>query len=168
MEWNFDPPSRPIRGVHQAPVYMKRFGSLNPQPSVFTGFASLLLLILLVNACSKSGTTISPSADVFILSLDPATGTGGTVVTINGGGFSNITTDNKVKFNGVDAVVQTATATKLTVVAPTTGQTGVVTVQNGTTVSVNGPTFTYAAANEPIVTTYAGTGTGGFVLRWPS
>ena len=163
MEWNFDPPSRPIHGAHQAPVYMKRFGSLNPQPLVFTGLASLLLVFLLVNACSKSGTTITPGADVFILSLDPATGTGGTVVTINGGGFSNTTTDNKVKFNGVDVVVQTATTTKLTVVAPTTGQTGVVTVQNGTSVSVNGPTFTYAAANEPIVTTYAGTGVEGFV-----
>ena len=132
----------------------------------YSVLATLVLGLFLVNACSKTNdtTTVTPTNGVSIGSIDPTTGTGGTVVTIVGTGFSTTLTDNKVKFNGVDATVQTATATRLTVVAPTTGQTGAISVQNGSQ-TTSGPTFTYtaAAANEPVVTTYAGTGVSGFV-----
>ena len=62
-----------------------------------------------------------------ITAISPVSGTAGTVVTITGTNFKTIATDNTVKFNGVVAIVQTATATTLTVLAPGTGTTGTVT-----------------------------------------
>lgn len=79
-----------------------------------------------------------------ITSISPISGPASTVVTINGANFKTTPTDNTVKFNGTAATVQTATATALTVVAPSAGTTGVVTV---TTIDgkATGPVFTYTA-----------------------
>lgn len=85
-----------------------------------------------------------------ITSISPVSGSAGTTVTINGTNFKTTTTDNTVKFNGLAATVQTATATALTVVAPASGTTGAVTVTtaDGT---ATGPTFTYVAAADVYV-----------------
>lgn len=53
-----------------------------------------------------------------ILSMVPANGLAGTKVTINGIGFSTVAAENIVTFNGVNAVVESATETALVVVAP--------------------------------------------------
>lgn len=143
---------------------MKRLFFLNQQ-STFYPVIWTLLAGALVIACSKTADTpVAPTSGVTILSIDPATGPAGTVVTITGSGFSAIITDNIVKFNGITAVVQTAMTTKLTVVAPATGQTGAITVQNGSQ-TVSGSTFTYqtsSSTTEPIVTTFAGSGVAGY------
>jgi hypothetical protein len=84
-----------------------------------------------------------------ITAISPVSGATGTVVTITGTNFKTITTDNTVKFNGVAATVQTASATSITVAAPATGTTGAVTVTtaDGT---VTGPVFTYVAAGVDV------------------
>lgn len=53
-----------------------------------------------------------------ILSMVPANGMAGTKVTLTGTGFSTVPAENIVTFNGVSAVVESATETSLVVVAP--------------------------------------------------
>ncbi|HLK29661.1 MAG TPA: IPT/TIG domain-containing protein [Puia sp.] len=77
-----------------------------------------------------------------ITSISPDSGGTGTLVTINGTNFKTTVAGNTVKFNGVAATVQTATATVLTVLAPSGASSGAVTVttSDGT---ATGPVFTY-------------------------
>ncbi len=98
-----------------------------------------------------------------ILSLWPNNGTGSTIVTIYGRNFSNIAQNNKVKFNGVDAVVLEVSEGALQVVSPKNATTGnvIVTVGNN---EIKGPVFTYVeVSDEYMVTAFAGNGTAGFV-----
>jgi len=94
-----------------------------------------------------------------ITSFSPTTVCQGGAVTITGTNFKTTPTDNTVKFNGVAATVQTATATTLTVVAPATGTTGAVTVTtpDGT---ATGPAFTYIAGTDVYVVGGGSTGWG--------
>ncbi len=70
-----------------------------------------------------------------ISSLTPKNGTAGTVVTILGQRFTNV---KAVRFNGVDAVIQTQTPTQLVVAAPTVSVTGLVEVVVVTQFDLNG------------------------------
>jgi hypothetical protein len=90
----------------------------------------------------SSFTYIVPPPPPSITSISPVTGAAGTLVTINGANFKTIAANNTVKFNGTAAIVQTATATALTVLAPAAATTGAVTVTtaDGT---ATGPVFTY-------------------------
>ena len=63
-----------------------------------------------------------------ILSFTPTSGTVGSVVTISGINFSAIPASNTVKFNGTSAVVNTSTASSITVTVPTGTTTGLITV----------------------------------------
>jgi len=94
-----------------------------------------------------------------VTAISPVSGAAGIVVTITGTNFKTTPTDNTVKFNGVAATVQTATATTLTVVAPATGTTGAVTVTtpDGT---ATGPAFTYIAGTDVYVVGGGSTGWG--------
>lgn len=67
---------------------------------------------------------------VFMTSLNPGQGPAGAIVTIEGGGFESETDNNVVTFDGVPAVVQTATALQLTVTVPPGATTGQVQVLN--------------------------------------
>lgn len=67
-----------------------------------------------------------------ILALTPDNGLAGTTVTITGTGFSTVASENTVYFNGVPAVVKTATETSLVLEAPASLSTG------GVRVVVNG------------------------------
>lgn len=77
-------------------------------------------------------------AEVVILDFSPRSGLPGTAVTIKGVNFSPNLAQNQVQFNGVDATVQTATTTQLTVVVPASATTGPIRVTTpqgaGTTV----------------------------------
>jgi IPT/TIG domain-containing protein len=61
--------------------------------------------------------------------LIPDNGLAGTVVMVQGIGFSTTLTDNVVSFNGILARVSNATSTELTVIAPTGFTTGTVNVK---------------------------------------
>ena len=83
-----------------------------------------------------------PLFTVFGISqLEPAVGTPGTVVTINGDAFSLVPSGNTVLFNGAYATVTSASARQLLVVVPLGATTGAVTVQVGNLVAT-GPPFT--------------------------
>jgi sugar lactone lactonase YvrE len=83
-----------------------------------------------------------PLFTVFGISqLDPAVGTPGTMVTINGDAFSQVPSGNTVLFNGAAATVTSASAQQLVVIVPIGATTGPVTVRVGNLVTT-GPTFT--------------------------
>jgi len=77
-----------------------------------------------------------------VTSINPVSGTAGTLVTITGANFDTTPEKNIVKFEGVVATVISATATSLVVSAPAGGGIVLVTVttDRGT---ANGPNFTY-------------------------
>ena len=83
-----------------------------------------------------------PVFTVFGISqLDPAVGTPGTVVTVNGDAFSLVPSGNTVLFNGAVATVTSASARQLLVVVPLGATTGAVTVKVGNLMAT-GPLFT--------------------------
>jgi len=72
---------------------------------------------------------VTPSAgDLAIAGFTPPTGAIGTTVAIFGQGFSTTLAGNVVKFNGVPAVVSTATPNRLSVSVPAGATTGLVSV----------------------------------------
>lgn len=87
----------------------------------------------------------TPASGALTLSgFSPKSGAAGTVVTIIGAGFSTTVASNVVKFNGVAATVTAATATQLTVTAPS-ATTGPISVTVGTTTKTTTDSFTYSA-----------------------
>jgi hypothetical protein len=96
-------------------------------------------------------TVESPSPEVNKIS--PTFGLTNTPVAITGVNFSLVLNENKVTFNGKDAVVTAATATQLTVTVPLLSETGpvVVTVKGKT--AVGQPVFTVLVV--PVVSTAA-------------
>jgi uncharacterized protein (TIGR03437 family) len=85
-----------------------------------------------------------------ITTINPATATAGTSVTITGTNFNPTIANDVVKFNGTVATVTTASATQLTVTVPAGGSSGNVTVTTLSGTS-NGVPFTYAAAGGPSI-----------------
>ncbi len=86
------------------------------------------------------------------LTLNPSTGNIGTIVTIrntsNNFAVAN-PSDNIVRFNGVVAPVQSATASELRVTVPNGATTGPVSVQIGQDISQNNPIFTVGGSTNP-------------------
>jgi hypothetical protein len=102
-------------------------------------------LVLLAAACKKNNTptptSVGPGAT--ITDIYPASGGYDTVITITGQNFSAIAANDTVKFNGMQAVVQSATTTSIKAVVPMGAGTGPVTVNTSTAGAVKGPVFTY-------------------------
>ena len=82
-----------------------------------------------------------------VTGLTPTSGLTNTPVVISGANFSKVLGENKVTFNGKDAVITAASVTQLTVTVPMDAATGPVSV------TVNG----HAAANKPV-----------FTVEWPT
>jgi hypothetical protein len=89
----------------------------------------------------------TPVADKPIIeSITPNRGRPGDTIAIAGVNYSTTTADDVVKFNGVNAIVLSATATKLLVKAPTEGTTGAITVKVKNSEVATGPVFSYIGA----------------------
>ncbi|MBY8823840.1 Ig-like domain-containing protein [Sphingomonas colocasiae] len=113
------------------------------------------------SATGSSGFVVVPS----VTGISPNSGPVGQVVTISGTGFSTTPSDNLVSFGSTVGIVEAASATSLTVAAPTIGS-GAAAVS----VTVNGQTSTdsatyifidkpIAADKSGVTVPYAGTGT---------
>ena len=143
---------------------MKKFSCTH----VFIFFVSTSLLFF---SCSKkdSGSPAPPAppadtthtpAKPSLSGINPAEGPATTTVTISGTNFSNSMSNDSVFFNGKKATIVSATTTQIVVTVPFQAGTGKLSVfTNGTTIT--GPNFTYDTAL--FVTTFAGTGTEGFL-----
>ncbi|RPD39218.1 IPT/TIG domain-containing protein [Chitinophaga barathri] len=122
-----------------------------------------LLLALFFSAGCKKDDDKQETGSPVVTAIWPSSGTAGIIVTLKGKNFSYVRENNKVQFNGVDAIVIEAAATQLQVVSPATGATGPVTVAVGNT-KTEGPVYAYVPAMEEyIVETYSGSTTAGSV-----
>lgn len=115
-----------------------------------------LIAIIAFCACKKTQDT---KINVAITAISPDSGAYSTVVTISGLGFSTNASSNIVKFNGKNAVVQSASSTQMVVLVPQGAGTGPVTI--GTNNVVTGPVFNYIFTYT--VSTLAGSGQPGYV-----
>lgn len=99
-------------------------------------------------------------SDVVISDFSPTEGPYGTVVTINGSGFSALAEENVVTINNATATILEATTRQLQIKVPKGAGTGPVAIQviNKT---ATGNVFTYIPAYT--VSTLAGTGQAGFL-----
>jgi hypothetical protein len=110
----------------------------------------VLFVSLLLAQCSKDD---ADESSITISSISPETGAAGTTVTISGTGFGATPADNIVKFNGTEAMIQSASATEITASVPANATTGTVTVQVGTSTKT-GPVFTVSAEQQATKTYY--------------
>lgn len=121
---------------------------------------SCLFICLLISACHKEDGTAThphiPSEAPVITSFVPVSGSSNTVVSIRGKNFNTVATGDTVKFNGAAAIIQSATDTLLTVLAPTAGNDGAITVSTAKG-KATGPAFTYGPDVFIIGTVYSNT-----------
>lgn len=96
-------------------------------------------------------TVESPAPQV--TQLTPASGLPNTSVVITGVNFSTVVSDNKVSFNGKEAVLTAATATQITATVPLLASTGPVVVSVKGKTAASQPVFTILAV--PVLTTSA-------------
>src|SRR5688500_4790965 len=101
---------------------------------------SFVILLLAVTVFSCSDDDEPPIAEV--IALNPSSAMPTAVVAITVKDFSPVFSENKIAFNGMDALVLNASSTQINVVAPAGAQTGPVTV------TVNGK----QAKNQPVFT----------------
>lgn len=93
------------------------------------------------NITSITKTTLGSPGAVAIFNLLPSRGVPGTSVTIQGQGFDTVAANNTVQFNGVAAMVISASATALQVAVPPAATSGPVSVAVGSS-TAQGPNFT--------------------------
>jgi len=72
-------------------------------------FGLFFLTSIVFFGCKKPAAVSAPS----ITSINPASGVAGVSVTITGTDFDAVASNNNVNFNGVAAIVTSATATSL-------------------------------------------------------
>ena len=104
-----------------------------------------------INAITATFATDFTVLDASVGQFSPTSGVVGTTVAIDGANFSAVVSENVVKFNNVEATVNTASTTQLTATVPATATTGkiTVTVNGKTATSVND--FTISA---PTITSF--------------
>jgi RHS repeat-associated protein len=84
--------------------------------------------------------------ELSVLSLTPLRGPAGTSVTISGGCFSPVASENVVSFNGAAAAVIAASPYRLVATVPPSAATGPVTVTVGSAATTSDETFTVTSA----------------------
>lgn len=125
-------------------------------------------VLFCVVSCKKDSTSTPTPPPVIpvpvINTINTNHGPGNTSVIITGINFSSNASGNTVKFNGMTAIVTSATTTQLTVTVPVKAGTGNVSVKtNG--LEVLGPLFTYEYTG--LVTTLAGDFAGS-IFEYPT
>jgi len=121
----------------------------------------MIIMIVALSSCEKKDTYRASADKLLITSIQPTSGFPDDIIFINGKNFSSIRTENKVSFNGVEAVVLESSPSQLQVVVPKDGVTGAVRVVTGSQ-EEDGPVFTYTEESDYFVTTIVGSGTAGF------
>jgi streptogramin lyase len=98
---------------------------------------------ILILSCKKNNDAPPQDTTPTVTAISPTSGPKNTAVTITGTNFGTNLATLKVFFNGMQAIVQTATNTTITAVVPAAAGTGAVKVEKSPTVQVTGPVFTY-------------------------
>jgi len=105
------------------------------------GVLFVLMIAFLMTNCKKDDTKPQPT----IASFTPASGHIGATVTITGANFKDGATSNLVKFNGVDAVITSASITEIVATVPSGATTGKITVIAGGITGTSTSDFTVLA-----------------------
>lgn len=109
--------------------------------------------MMLIVSCSEKEEPAPRTLDPLISSISPQKGSKGSTVILEGEGFSTSLSDNVVKFNGIEAVLNLASSSRLEATVPENAGDGSVTVTvAGKTVA--GPVFDYIETYT--VSTFAG------------
>ena len=117
-----------------------------------TKYLFIIFIVLgITTACSndEGGVGPEPAPQLNINSINPTSGPEGTLVTIEGSGFSNRSSDNSVLFDDMEAPVDSAAADLITTKVPqgaASGEVKVIVDEDTTT----GPTFTVEASTPGI------------------
>ncbi|MDJ0911744.1 MAG: IPT/TIG domain-containing protein [Woeseiaceae bacterium] len=101
---------------------------------------------------NRTSSQHAQGGEVLISSFSPSSGQAGTSVNITGSGFSPTPALNTVRFGGVPAVVDSASATTLDVTVPLGAQTGPIVVEVGTRSATSTTDFTVL---EPEITGFS-------------
>ena len=117
-------------------------------PSLYDGTSYIFNAAGIYNYSGKSGTIIVHALSPLLSGFSPSSGDEGEEITITGSNFSEIPSGNTVSFNGVDAVVTSASTTTLKVSVPAGAATG--------KISVTTPGGTATSAENFIVTDTSG------------
>jgi hypothetical protein len=99
---------------------------------------TIIAIACIFTACGDDEETPVPE----ITSITPSSALPNTIVAITGRAFSSVFSENKVMFNGKEALVFNSSNTQLNVVVPTDAQTGPVSVTINGRTAVNQPLFT--------------------------
>jgi len=135
-----------------------------------------------VTVTSAANFTVTAAGTPTITSFSPLSGPVGTIVTIAGTNFSPTAANNTVKFNGLNAVVSTSTATSITTTVPANATTGKITVTVAGKTATSATSCTVTASNtitidsQPVATevcvgetgvlSTAASGTTNLKYRW--
>jgi YD repeat-containing protein len=93
------------------------------------------------------------AGQVAIINFTPSSGPVGTTVVISGTGFSALTSQNSVQFNGVSATVNSATTTQIVATVPAAATTGLITVTTPNGSATSSSPFTVATVSgAPTIT----------------
>jgi len=102
----------------------------------------LAFLWVCISTCDTEKDHTKTGSLIIISIISPGTGVPGTEVTIIGEGFATATENNKVKFNGITAMLLSTSETELIALAPEDAETGKITVEVNSEIAM-GPVFTY-------------------------
>ncbi|MSU61356.1 MAG: hypothetical protein EXS31_03010 [Pedosphaera sp.] len=108
----------------------------------------LWLFVLAALGLCASGQEFSPT----ITSFTPDTGTNGTLVTVRGANFVNVT---RVTFNGIEGVVTPFSSTRLLVEVPIHAETGLISVTTPAGTTISADIFTYINVLAPGITGFS-------------
>ncbi len=116
-------------------------------------------LLLMIAGCGSNGDSIitaavSPDSSPTIASINPASASAGTTVTITGTNFGVTPADNVVNFNGTAAVVTQCTSTQIIAVVPDGATTGPITVTVGDKSAMSSTDFKIEATTPSFAGSY--------------
>ena len=133
---------------------------MNPLGLFSPGLRYVLMVALFVFVLFSCGDDDEPPPVAEVTAINPASALPNTLVSITGKFFSPVFSENKVTFNGKEALVSNASTTQLNVVVPAGAETGPVVVSVGGKVANNQPVFT--VLSFPSVVTNITPTTGGY------
>jgi hypothetical protein len=123
---------------------------MNLTPKFYFSRVAIVIIATVLIVLTSCSNDPEPPALPQVNSISPISGLTNTPVTITGTNFSTVLAENKVTFNGKEAVITIATATQITTTVPLLAETGsvVVTVKDKT--AINQPTFTVDSATPEV------------------
>lgn len=140
-------------------ITLSAAATVSPASGVAQNFSSPVTYTVTAEDGTTSTYTVTVSIQgVSITSFAPATGGAGTLVVINGLGFSGVSTDNKVSINGADATITASSPTQITVQIPERAGSGniVVAVGGKQATSASGFGYQYQVASNTTLVTASG------------